>query len=193
VQPPDELAVALPASLEGRVEVLDADDPDADAAMLPLANLDPGDGGIYDALAVRTTEDMTVYRMWNGPDVVDDAGRTNRLGGWWTSDAPSGPVDVYRVDYAICDSWNDLTWVATCTLRAGAVVAVGPGQSVSLQTCSDGTPPLEEGSELAFPTNPDHWQMYIDAPWDKPDMLDCTVDTTDYRADPQDLSHPLDE
>lgn len=183
--------VLLPASLQGRVEVLPAEDPAAAAAALSKAVKEAGMGGVYEGWAVRTTEDLTVWRMWNGPDVVDEAGRTNRLGGWWTAEQPAGPVDQYRLDYEICDSWNDLTWVASCTLRAGAVVAVGPGQSVSLETCGDDTPPLEEGSALAFGQSPEHWQVYIHQPWNRTEELDCTVDTADYRADPEELSRAL--
>lgn len=185
--------VILPPSLQGRVEVLSPDDPAAAAAALDKAVKEPGMGGVSEGWAVRTTEELIVWRMWNGPDVVDDAGRTNRIGGWWAADEPAGPVDQYRVDYEICDSWNDLTWMLSCTLAEGAVFAVGPGQSVSLETCGDDTPPLEAGSALAFAQNPDHWQVYIDEPWNRAGELDCEEETAEYRVDPEDVSRALGE
>ena len=54
---------------------------------------------------------------------------------------------------------------------------------------------MEEGSDLAFPQS-EAWQLYIDQPWNRegPDKeLDCTEQTSDYRADPQDLSAALAE
>jgi hypothetical protein len=78
-----------------------------------------GQGGVSAALVVKITQDIPVYRMWNGPGDVNAQGNTNRLGGWWSYDAPHGPVDGYRVAYEICRDWNKLKWVATCTLKAG--------------------------------------------------------------------------
>jgi hypothetical protein len=170
----------LPESLTGRVEVLPGDDPDATAAGLDNAVKARGDGGISSGFVVQLTEDIVVYRMWSGPDVLDDAGRTSRLGSWWSSDPLAGPVENYRVDYEVCEAWNELTWTAQCTLRAGAVVAAGPGQSVSDQTC--GLP------GESYPPSPAHWQLYIDQFWTRGEELDCTDTSTDYPARPEDIS-----
>jgi hypothetical protein len=120
--------------------------------------------------------------MWSGPQKVDARGNTNRMGQWWAFDAPSGPVDGYRRDYEVCVAWNDLTWVATCTLKAGAVVAIGPGQSVSAATCGDAS-----GQE-SYAANPGDWQVYVEKAWARSAELECPDATQDYEADPGDVA-----
>ena len=126
--------LSLPPQLAGKAQVLNPGDADYAQAVVDKAIQPPGMGGIYAALVVRVTEDIPVYRMWNGPGKSDARGNTNRLGAWWSYDAPGGPVGTYRSEYEICRSWNDLTWVATCTLKKNTVVAIGPGQSVTAET-----------------------------------------------------------
>ncbi|MGB0713530.1 MAG: hypothetical protein ACPGUC_08220, partial [Gammaproteobacteria bacterium] len=141
--------------------------------------------GISSALVIRTTMDIPVYRMWNGPDKVNARGQTNRLGQWWAYDAPDGTRAEYRSRYDICLSWNDLTWMASCTLKAGSVVAIGPGQSVSAATCGD-----ESGQE-SYPANPGYWQTWIAKAWSRPDTLDCPPASQDYPANPDNIAHPV--
>lgn len=176
-----EAAVRLPfpAALVDQVEVLAVADPDYARANVAAAVKPEGQGGVTSAVVVRLTADVPVYRLWNGPDHKDANGYTNRLGGWWTTDAPRGSVDDYRRDYEVCRKWNDLAWVATCTLQAGAVVAVGPGQSVSAALCGD---------EEAYPANPAAFQVYVDKPWTRGAELVCPAETEDYPADSADLS-----
>lgn len=170
----------LPTVLVGHVEVLAEGDPDYARADLAAARKAAGAGGLAEGLVVRVTEDLPVYRLWSGPDARDGSGNTNRLGQWWGYEAPGGTLDGYRARYEICRSWNDLAWVATCTLRAGAVVAVGPGQSVSAEACGD---PAE-----AYPANLVDWQIYVAKAWTRPTELDCPAETADYAADPADLA-----
>ncbi|MEY2632393.1 MAG: hypothetical protein RIR00_1047 [Pseudomonadota bacterium] len=178
-------ALELPPQLQGKAVVLDASQPDYGRAMVQNAVKPAGMGGVSEALVVRITEDIPVYRMWNGPDKRDARGNTNRLGGWWAYDAPVGSVGQYRSNYEICQTWNDLTWVAKCTLKAGAVVAIGPGQSVSAETCGDPT-----GKEN-YPANARDWQTFVDKPWARGSELSCPPDSADYRANPDDISKPL--
>src|SRR5262249_55391113 len=135
-------------------------------------------------IVVRLTQDLTVFRMWNGPAKKDANGRTNRLGQWWAYDAPHGTQQQYRSDYEICLAWNDLTYVAKCTLKKGAVVAIGPGNSVSPKTCSD-----PRGKET-YPANPRAWQVWISKVWARAPEFECPAETVDYEADPSDVSHP---
>ncbi|NML15940.1 hypothetical protein [Azohydromonas caseinilytica] len=176
--------LGLPASLQGRAEVLRLDDPDYERAAAWSALKAPGQGGVLGVAVVRIREDLPVYRLWNGPAVRDARGNTNRLGGWWSADAPSGTVAQYRSDYEVCQTWNQLTWLARCTLRRGAVVAVGPGQSVSAQTCGDAS-----GQE-SYPPNRQGWQIYIDQPWQRPQELSCPADTQDIEVNPGDVGKP---
>ena len=181
-------ALTLPPALAGKAEVVPPTDPAYAQANVAGAVKPAGDGGISEALVVKITADIPVYRMWSGPAKLDKNGNTNRLGSWWSYDAPSGTQEQYRTEYEICTAWNDLTWVATCTLKAGTVIAIGPGQSVSAATCGDPT-----GKE-SYPANPVDWQTYIDQAYNKVGPgkpLDCPPETQDYEANPADISQPL--
>ncbi len=182
-----EAALTLPAALDGKAVVLAPTDPDYARADLASAVKPEGQGGISQGLVVRLTADIPVYRMWSGPTKKDSRGNTNRMGGWWSYDAPTGPVSGYRTAYEICNSWNDLTWVATCTLKSGAVVAIGPGQSVSAATCGDVT-----GQE-AYAANNKDWQLYLSKAWTRVGAgkeLECPAESADYEANPDDISKP---
>jgi hypothetical protein len=172
----------LPTPQFGYAAVIDAADPEAARAGLDAAVKTEGQGGISFGFVVRITQDVPVYRLWNGPEKQDANGHTNRLGGWWTFEAPAGPVEDYRRDYAICRAWNDLAWVATCTLKAGAVVVIGPGQSVSAAVCGD--------AAEAYPANPGAWQLYVDKPWSRPAELACPPEAEDHPVDPRNLAQP---
>lgn len=174
--------LSLPAQLSGKAVVLSPSDPDYARAVVGSAVKPAGMGGVSEALVVKITQDIPVYRMWNGPAKVDARGNTNRLGGWWSYDAPQGSVTKYRADYEICKAWNDLTWMATCTLKQGAVVAIGPGQSVSAETCGDPT-----GQEQ-YAANASGWQTYVDKPWARGAELVCPDVSADYTANPADIS-----
>ena len=176
--------LTLPASLQGKAVELATSDPDYARAAVEYAVKPAGQGGVSAALVVQIIQDIPVYRMWNGPDDVNAQGNTNRLGSWWSYDAPRGTVEDYRVAYEICRDWNKLKWVATCTLKAGAVVAIGPGQSVSAQTCGDPT-----GAEQ-YPADPIDWQTFINQPWSRASELSCPPDSADYQADPQNIAQP---
>jgi hypothetical protein len=174
--------LSLPEKLAGKAAVLQSNDPDYARAKADSAVKPEGMGGIAAVLVVRITEDIPVYRMWSGPDKKDARGNTNRLGGWWSYDKPIGLVAKYRSDYEICQAWNDLTWMADCTLKKGAVVAIGPGQSVSAETCGDPTGKESYGPDSA------NWQVYVDKPWSRPDEIACPPESADYAANPEDIS-----
>ncbi|CDL01019.1 conserved exported protein of unknown function [Magnetospirillum gryphiswaldense MSR-1 v2] len=178
-----EDATALPPPLALKAVMVDRASPNYEIANLEIAVKPEGQGGISRGMVVRITEPVTVYRLWSGPQAVNAHGQTNRMGQWWSYDAPSGQRDRYRVDYEICNAWNDLTWVASCTLKAGAVVAIGPGQSVSEDACDQ---PGE-----AYPANKFKWQIYVDKAWARPQELECPNPAHDYANDPTDISKPL--
>jgi hypothetical protein len=121
--------------MQGKVEVMGSCDQDCDQRILDNAIEKTGKGGISSGILVQLTDDIDVYRMWDGPDSgLNEYGTTNRIGAWWTADRPSGKVNDYRVKNAICPDWNTLKWVAKCTLKKGSLVAVGPTQSASCKT-----------------------------------------------------------
>lgn len=182
--PPEPSALALPAELQGKAAIVPKGDPDEARADLPSAVKAPGEGGIAPGLVVRLVTDVPVWRLWSGPTKRDAQGHDNRLGQWWAYDAPRGTQQQYRTDYEVCVAWNDLTYVAKCTLKKGAVVAIGPGNSVSAKTCGD-----KDGKE-AYPANPRGWQVWISKVWTRPTELDCPAATGDYELDPGDISRP---
>lgn len=172
-------ALMLPASLEGKAALLSPTDADYARANVSGAVKPAGQGGVSDALVIKLSQDLPVYRMWNGPVTT---GTSNRLGGWWAFDAPAGTREGYRRAYEICGGWNQLAYVAKCTLKQGAVVAIGPGQSVSAETCADAS-----GFET-YDANARSWQVYVNQPWTRPAELSCPDQSQDYKADPADLS-----
>ncbi len=173
-------ALQLPQGRVGKAVTVAPGDPAYARAAAWNALKAPGLGGVSGVIVVLLQQDVDVYRAWNGPAVKDAQGRTNRLGSWWSAVPPSGSVGDYRRDYEVCASWNQLSWVARCRLRPGAVVAIGPGQSVSEQTCQS---PGE-----AYPASPTVWQVYVDKPWARAAELDCSDESADYAADPLDLA-----
>ena len=177
--------LSLPPALTGKAVVLSPNDPDYARAAIGQAIQPAGQGGISAGLVIRATQDITVYRLWNGPNGVDSSGNTNRMGSWWAYDAPQGTVAQYRSNYEICKSWNTLTWVATCHLAPGAVVAIGPGQSVSASTCG-----VSSGQE-SYPADPVWWQTYVNKAWSRPSELVCPPANDDYQDDPANIAQPL--
>lgn len=181
VSPTQNVGLDVPSQLSGKVVVLGPSDPDYPRGQLDKAVNGPGKGGIYSGMVIKTKEDLPVYRLWSGPQKVDDYGNTSRFGSWWSYVPPSGTAADYRRNYEVCYSWNDLSWVAVCTLKAGSVVAIGPGQSVSEEMCG------KKGESYA--ENPDVWQMYIDCPSCRRAELSCPkYRESDYEADQGDLS-----
>lgn len=176
--------LALPPQLAGKAVVVADGDPDASRADLASAVKKPGEGGLTRGLVVRLIADVPVWRMWSGPARKDARGRTNRIGQWWSYDPPRGTRQAYRIDYEICVGWNDLTYVAACTLKKGAVVAVGPGSSVSAATCGDAT-----GKE-SYPASDRAWQVWVSKLWARGEELACPPEASDYEADPDDIARP---
>ena len=182
---PAPLPLAAPASIAASVLVLTPDSPEYALAGIDRAVRPPGGGNVSRAMVVQLTRDMPVYRMWDGPERARVKGESNRIGSWWTYDAPRGNQRDYRRNYAVCVVWNALNYVANCTLRKGAVVAIGPGNSVSAQTCKDAT-----GRE-SYPANERHWQLYvseISARIGPGKELECPDEAQDYQADPANLA-----
>ncbi|AXE29805.1 hypothetical protein DK842_07835 [Chromobacterium phragmitis] len=86
----------------------------------------PGKGGLCEGAVYQqdgATAGAIVYRVW------DSAKPGSRLGRWWSFHKPQGTVAQYQAANAICPAWSQLNSVVRCQLKAGAQVAVGPGQS----------------------------------------------------------------
>ncbi len=174
--------ISLPKQLHGKADVVHKDSADYARADIDGAVKAAGEGGITQGLVVRLKTDLPIWRLWNGPTKKDARGFTNRMGQWWSYDKPHGTKQAYRHNYEICNAWNELTWVAKCTLKKGAVVVIGPGNSVSAKTCGDAS-----GQE-SYPINRQHWQIYISKIWARSTEVECPDESLDYEASPADIS-----
>jgi hypothetical protein len=84
-----------------------------------------GDGKLCYGQVFAATAPVTVYRVWNSAKSYTEFGK------WWSLIKPTGPVDTYRNDNAICPEWSELNQLTRCTIKVGAHVVIGPGQSAN--------------------------------------------------------------
>lgn len=145
----------LPAEIRDRVEVLATFDPTQVVTVTEQAAyaeqrhvardligdaLKPaGKGGVYEGKIVKVSQAFPLYRVYS----VKEYARTGRgrIGGWWTHIPPARGVSrlEYRRRYEICESFNpDLDRVVQCRIYPGALLVIGPGQSVDEGTCGKG-------------------------------------------------------
>jgi hypothetical protein len=161
--------------MQGKVEVVTSCNQNNTKEILENAIASEGKGGISSGILVRLTDDMDVYRMWNGPNAgINEYGTSNRIGAWWTAERPSGKAKDYRIKNAVCEDWNTLTWVARCTLKKGSIVAVGPTQSTK----------CKKNGENYSANNTQ--QIYVDNYSTR--YIQCKkYKETDYEANPDDI------
>lgn len=103
--------------------------PVEDAALLASALGEAGKGQLCEGEVFEVTSPVRVYRVWTASKPWSEVGR------WWSLEPPSGTVEAYRRDNAICPEWSDLDRVSVCELVVGARFVMGPGQSA---TCEEG-------------------------------------------------------
>jgi hypothetical protein len=141
VAPPQ--AVAAPAA--GLREVPDTD------GLLSKALGAPGAGGVTSGAVYSVTAPgaVAVYRIFGGP------AREN--GRWWALVPAAGTAEEFRKNFGICPLWNDLSREKRCTLKAGARVVIGPGQSVDCKAPKDAPAAVSYGASTAL-------QVYLDQP-----------------------------
>jgi len=104
----------------------------------------PDKGKLCQGQVYKSKEDskITIFRVWNSTNP------NSKLGKWWAFHKPSGKISNYRSEYEICPEWSPLDKLVSCTLKPGATVVVGTGQSAE---CSE---------YLTYPTS-DKQQIYI--------------------------------
>lgn len=71
---------------------------------------------------------ILLFRSWDSTRTMSE------LGEWWALKSPRGDIAEYRRDYQICYQDTPLDKLTLCSLKAGAKVVIGTGQSM---TCSD--------------------------------------------------------
>jgi hypothetical protein len=102
---------------------------------------------------------VQVYRVW------DASKPYTAYGSWWSFDPPLGPRDVYRQANEICPAWSALNKVSRCTVKVGAEIVVGPGQSA---VCDNALSyPVSPVNQVFIPNDLNHDQLAVE---------NCTVE-----------------
>lgn len=117
-------------------------------------------GQVY--VAKHNTQIM-LFRGWNGSNPASEFGEL------WALKSPRGQIAQYRRDYQLCYQDTALDKMTLCSLKAGAKVVIGTGQSV---TCS---------SSLDYPSSAKK-QVYLanaDA-----DLFDCSSYNAEFNWTP---------
>ena len=83
----------------------------------------PSKGKLCKGSVFVAEKPVTVYRVW------DKSKAYTMTGSWWALEVPRGPRDKYRVDNDICEEWSPLDVMTSCTIKVGAQIVIGPGQS----------------------------------------------------------------
>ncbi|MEM7408344.1 MAG: hypothetical protein AAF458_23850 [Pseudomonadota bacterium] len=126
----------LPDALAGAFTAVE------DTALLQSALGAPDDGKLCQGQAyeLRPAARVRVFRAFNSTNP------NSRLGRWWVFDKPAGPVASYRARYEICYQWSALDKLVQCTLKPGARIVLGTGQSAR---CSEFlTYPVSEAQQI---------------------------------------------
>lgn len=112
-----------------------------------------GKGMLCTGKVFEAKKSVIVYRVW-------DAAKPYTLyGGWWSLNKPKGPRDAYQKDNVICPEWSALDRVSQCTLKVGAHVVIGPGQSA---TCKTGGLPQSETNQVYVPNDGRNNILYVE-------------------------------
>lgn len=138
-------AATLPATLKAKTKLIAplraSGSTEASAEAGPCAGVKPSDvvmgkdkGSVHEAVVLKAVQPIEVWRAFD--DTPSTCGHAKLTGKWWSlSDPRKLGKAKYRRDNAICNSWNALSKVVRCTLKPGAVFAVGPSESASATTC----------------------------------------------------------
>ena len=103
-----------------------------------------GEGKLCTGKVFLAEQPVTVYRVWNSSKSY------TVYGGWWSFEQPSGPKQEYREDNGICPSWSTLDRMTSCTIKVGAEIVVGPGQSAK---CEKFTYPKSAVNQVFIPND----------------------------------------
>jgi hypothetical protein len=91
-----------------------------------------GYGGLRCPRFFRAAAGAKFYRLWDGrKDTAEERGYSFTL----TRFAPHDRD--YRRKFGVCEKWNDLSKEFICEIKPGAtaIIAIGPGEQVSENTC----------------------------------------------------------
>ncbi len=145
----------VPARLREQLQAVE------DPALLRAALGQPGQGGLCQGQVYQSRPDsqVTLFRVWNSTNPH------SQYGSWWALELPVGEVSAYRAGFEICYQWSPLDRLATCSLKPGARLVLGDGQSAS---CS---------AHLTYPPSPRQQVFIQDA---ASAVTDCSVHTAKF-------------
>ena len=83
----------------------------------------PTEGYLCQAKAYKVNKSFEIFRAWNSNNPGSEKGK------WWSFKMPSGRVSEFREDFAVCPRWSPLDMMTRCTLKEGAHLVLGTGQS----------------------------------------------------------------
>jgi hypothetical protein len=112
-----------------------------------------GEGKLCSGKVFKVTYPLTVYRVW------DNSKSYTAYGSWWSFSPPQGPRDSYREENDICPSWSALDRMSACTLKIGALIVIGPGQSAD---CTGTSYPKSSVNQVFMPNNSRNGQIFVD-------------------------------
>lgn len=140
------MVISPPAGLLGETD---------DAALLKSAIGNSGEGKLCAGKVFVVMKPVTVYRVW------DKSKSWSALGGWWSLSYPEASREEYRKQNDICPEWSALDIMSACTLKVGAKIVIGPGQSVA--TCADKKLlPKSSVNQVYIPNDARVNQVYVD-------------------------------
>jgi len=116
-----------------------------------------GKGGVYEGKVLKVKKTFPIFRVYTKRE-NPQTGHNNRLGGWWTHVPPAKGISKsdYRRRYEICESFNhDLDRVVQCRIYPGALLLIGPGQSVTEDLCA------KPGESYASDTKKENLQIFV--------------------------------
>lgn len=124
-----------------------------DTGLLQAALGRSGQGKLCEGKVFLAAQPVTVYRVWNS------AKSHTVYGSWWSFALPKGPKQHYREAYGICPSWSALDRMTSCSIKVGAKIVVGPGQSAQ---CEQETYAKSAVNQVFIPNDPLHNVLHVE-------------------------------
>ena len=124
-----------------------------DDALLNSVLAPTGKGMLCTGKVFSVEKPVIVYRVWDASKAYTAYGR------WWSLNLPKGPKPAYQKANDICPSWSALDRMSQCTLKVGAHVVIGPGQSAQ---CEDGLYPASATNQVFVANNSAAGQVFVE-------------------------------
>jgi hypothetical protein len=139
-----------------------------DAELLKTAQGESGQGKLCVGKVFVAEQPVTVYRVW------DRSRSYTAYGSWWSLSDPQGPRDSYQKEEDICPEWSALDRMSACSLKVGAKVVIGPGQSVNCN--NDLSYPPSAVNQVYIPNDSRNNKVFVEncsagAEWPSPQPI----------------------